>query len=255
MVNMNLGTTISKRIKAKMDKLAQRLAELKSDETIEQALAEVIESIEKAELQLQEYQKREMDIDTNAVTRLEIARDRLLVKKERLELKLELMQDRRERLQDALEMQKEAYTRTQQQSRADVRIGPPHRQPSTYNPKKLQDERKRILEMLQVGKITTDEAMKLIDALQLQSEKAQEKKHKPRWVRIRVTDVQNNRIRVNLTLPVGLVRAGLRTGGNIAGMEDFDIEGLEDMLNRGETGHFLDVMNEEEDSRVEIFIE
>ena len=151
MVNMNLEASISKRIKAKMDKLAQRLAELKSDETIERALAEVVESIEKVESQLQED-----DIDNSAATRLEITRERLLVKKERLELKLELMQDRRERLQDALEMQKEAYTRTQRQSRSDTRYGPHHQRPSTYTTTKIQDERKRILEMLQAGKITTD---------------------------------------------------------------------------------------------------
>ena len=76
-----------------------------------------------------------------------------------------------------------------------------------------------------------------------------------RWVRIRVTDVNEDKVRVNLTLPVGLVRAGLRAGGSIAGVEGLDTAGLEDMLNRGEIGHLLDLQDEEDGERIEIFVE
>ena len=238
-----------------MDKLAQRLADLKNDETIEKALEDVNESIRKVESQLEGYEDKEESVGTSEITRLEIARDRLLLKKDRLELKLDIMQDRRERLQESLEMQKEVYNRTKLQSRPGIHASSHHRPSPTTSPSKQQEERKRILEMLQDGKITAEEAMKLIDALQLHGEKTQKKRHKPRWVRIRVTDMQSNRIRVNLTLPVGLVRAGLRTGGNIAGIEGFDTEGLEEMLNRGEVGHIVDFTNEEDGGRVEIFVE
>jgi hypothetical protein len=165
------------------------------------------------------------------------------------------MHDRRERLLEALEAQREALNRLKNrvvpEYQTNTRLHTPQTEPATS----LQDERKKILHMIQEGKITAEEAMKLLDALQQQEDKSQKSKRKPRWVRIRVTDLYSNRLRVNLTLPVGLVRAGLRSGGNIAGMDGFDTQGLEDMLNRGEVGHLLDVTNDDESSRVEIFIE
>lgn len=62
-------------------------------------------------------------------------------------------------------------------------------------------------------------------------------------------------VRVNLTLPLGLVRAGLRAGGSMAAMERLDIAGLEDMLDRGELGHLLDIRGSGRGERVEIFVE
>ena len=109
--------------------------------------------------------------------------------------------------------------------------------------------------MVQAGKITADEAARLLEALRDQMGDVQKRRRKPRWVRIRVTDTDAERVRVNLTLPVGVVRAGLRAGGSIAGMEGLDTSKLEDMLNRGEIGHILDMQDIEDGERVEIFIE
>ena len=119
----------------------------------------------------------------------------------------------------------------------------------------MQEERRKILNLVQEGKITADEAARLLDALRDKMENAQQRKRKPRWVRIRVTDLEAKRIRVNLTLPVGLVRAGLRGGGSIAGMEGLNTGELEEMLNRGEVGHILDMQDTVGAERVEIFIE
>jgi hypothetical protein len=119
----------------------------------------------------------------------------------------------------------------------------------------MQEERRKILELVQDGKITADEAARLLDALHEQEERTRAKGRKPRWVRIRVTDTDSDRVRVNLTLPIGLVRAGLRAGGSIAGMEGLDTAGLEDMLNRGEIGHILDATDADDGERVEIFVE
>lgn len=255
MVTFHGENRIGKRISEKMERLAQRLSDLDSDETVVRALEEINQSLAEVEAELEANLDKEGRDDELVITRLETSRDRLLAKRDHLELKLDIMHDRRERLQEALEAQREALNRLKNRVAPEYQTNThphiPHTEPATS----LQDERKKILHMIQEGKITAEEAMKLLDALQQQEDKSQKSKRKPRWVRIRVTDLYSNRLRVNLTLPVGLVRAGLRSGGNIAGMDGFDTEGLEEMLNRGEVGYLLDVTNDDESSRVEIFVE
>jgi hypothetical protein len=99
----------------------------------------------------------------------------------------------------------------------------------------MQEERRKILEILQEGKITVDDATRMLTALGEQESKLRVQR-RPRWVRIRVTDMDTGRTRVNVTLPIGLVKAGLRAGGSIAGIEGLDTKDLEALLSRGEVG-------------------
>lgn len=263
MVNDNLSERIREKIERKMDKVSQKLERLRDDETIYDALEAVEDELETIESELEEALDQDDVLQPGFIDRLEAQRERLLARQERLTMKLELRQEMRNRLEASLEEMHERMEESLREVRESIREqgwtqrmppGYPQAKSSTASASpKMQEERQKILEMVEKGSITAEEASQLLEAVCDREEHRRQRK--PRWVRIRVTDTDEDRVRVNLTLPVGLVRAGLRAGGRIAGVEGLDTAGLEDMLNRGEVGQILDVRDEADGERVEIFVE
>ncbi len=252
MAKRDLDEKISEKLEQKMEQLRRKLEELPADEDIRQQLKGVSDELAKVEAELQALSTSAERELPGVRARLEAQRERLLAQAERLELRRELAAEKRERLQEAIEELRGSFARYTFTPPAPV--SPPTPVPP-QDLRKMQEERRKILNLVQEGKITADEAARLLDALRDQMENAQQRRRKPRWVRIRVTDLEGKRVRVNLTLPVGLVRAGLRAGGSIAGMEGLNTGELEEMLNRGEVGHILDMQDTVGGERVEIFIE
>jgi hypothetical protein len=77
----------------------------------------------------------------------------------------------------------------------------------------MNEERKRILEMLSEGKINADEAERLLSALSQRGESNQGMaKNGPRYLRVMVEPGlgSRNKDRVNVRIPIKLIRAGLR---------------------------------------------
>ena len=76
----------------------------------------------------------------------------------------------------------------------------------------MNEERKRILEMLAAGKITADEAEKLLDALGTSNASAGDTKtgpnKTPRFMHVKVDSA--NEDKVDVKVPLGLIRAGMR---------------------------------------------
>ena len=91
----------------------------------------------------------------------------------------------------------------------------------------MSNERKQILQMLAEGKITADEAEKLLDALgedpapsAAADEPAGELSGKPKFLHIQVTDAGNGEgggEHVNIKVPIFLLKAGLKLGGIMPG--------------------------------------
>jgi polyhydroxyalkanoate synthesis regulator phasin len=84
----------------------------------------------------------------------------------------------------------------------------------------MNEHRRRILDMLAEGKITADEAERLITALETPSESAQPAKTaSPRYLRVMVdADEGTGRDtpkKVNIRVPLQLLRAGVRLSGMI----------------------------------------
>jgi hypothetical protein len=131
----------------------------------------------------------------------------------------------------------------------------------------LSEERLKILQMLQDGKITAEQAEGLLQALGEDSEKkefAQWDKvsafggeaRKKRWFRVRVTDISSGKTRVNVRMPLGIVNAGFKMGRRFAPeIEDMDINELMGMINDGAEGRVVDVYDDEDGEHVEVFIE
>ena len=77
-----------------------------------------------------------------------------------------------------------------------------------------------------------------------------------RWLRIRVTDVNTGRPKVNVNIPMGLVNVGLKMGAKFAPEVDgLDVQQITEAINSGMTGKIIDVMDEEDGEHVEIYVE
>jgi hypothetical protein len=79
----------------------------------------------------------------------------------------------------------------------------------------MNEDRRKILEMLATGKITADEADRLLAALEKPAADAQSTaeppRPKPRYVRVLVEDEgHKGPVRVNLRVPMQLLRAGVK---------------------------------------------
>jgi hypothetical protein len=128
----------------------------------------------------------------------------------------------------------------------------------------LTEERMQILKMLEEGKITADEAAKLLAALESGIEKETgspqpstlEKAH---WLRVRVTDQKTGKQKVTVNVPVGLVNVAMKMGAKfVPELEEMDasqiMEAIE-AIKSGAHGKIVDVQDDEEGERVEVFIE
>lgn len=126
------------------------------------------------------------------------------------------------------------------------------------------EERLRVLKMLQEGKITASEAAQILEALEetpsVTAAKVAVASALPsrpgKWFRVRVTDTNNGKTRVNVRLPLNMVSAGVKMGMRFSPeVEGLDVNELMAFINSGETGQIVDVVDEEDGEHVEVFIE
>jgi len=118
------------------------------------------------------------------------------------------------------------------------------------------EERMQILRMLEAGQITAEEAAELLEALEATAEAEGGKREQVNWFRVRVTDTQTGRTKVNINIPMSLVNIGLKIGTHfVPDMEGLDIEEVITAIRNGVQGRIVDVEDEEESERVEIFVE
>ena len=121
------------------------------------------------------------------------------------------------------------------------------------------EERSRILQMLEAGKITADEAAALLRALdgrQGGGAATPIPGTEGRYLRIQVNDSASGARKVNVTIPLSLVRVGLRMAERFAPeASELDLEQLEELLTSGLSGKIVEVMDAEGGEQVEIYVE
>jgi hypothetical protein len=131
------------------------------------------------------------------------------------------------------------------------------------------EERVKILQMLQEGRISAEAAAQLLQAMgegeppdaaqpeqPAPSAQPLEPGRSPRWLRVRVTDTDSGRPRVNVRLPISLVSLGLKIGARYTPeIEGLDMQALIAAAQTGDTGAFVDVFDEEDGEHVEVFLE
>jgi len=122
------------------------------------------------------------------------------------------------------------------------------------------NERLKILQMLEEGNITAEEATTLLRALEGMRRAVSGVASlggENRFLRIQVTDLASGSAKVNVTIPLGLVSAGLRMAERFAPeeFEGFDMQELRDLITSGTVGKIVEVVDAEDNERVEIYVE
>jgi len=128
------------------------------------------------------------------------------------------------------------------------------------------EERMRVLRMIEEGKISAEEGTRLLKAIEKSSKKQGQRPSAPpppsgsgenggRWMRLRVSDTNSGRTKVNMTLPLGLVSMGLQVGARfVPEVNNLDVSQIRDALRSGAPGKILEVMDDDGEL-VEIFVE
>ncbi|MCU0503213.1 MAG: hypothetical protein MUC51_15930 [Anaerolineae bacterium] len=120
------------------------------------------------------------------------------------------------------------------------------------------EERMRILKMIEEKQITAEEGARLLEALRATGSDAAQREEvtKARWLRVRVTDRASGKLKVNVNIPVGLVDVGLKMGARFAPeMNGMDLSAIQTAIKGGMQGRIIEVDDEADNERVEVFVE
>ncbi len=105
------------------------------------------------------------------------------------------------------------------------------------------EERMKILEMVREGKISPEEGSRLLQALQAGGKKSASGRD-PRWLHIRITDLSTGQAKVNVNIPMFAP-----SSANINYSE------VMDAIRAGNSGKIVDIEDQGEGERVEIWSE
>ena len=117
-------------------------------------------------------------------------------------------------------------------------------------------ERLQILQMIANGTISAEEGSRLLKALEEGSRPKPAARPEPRWFRVRITDLTSGKQKVKVDIPMALVNVGVKMGARFApeaGGVNYDE--IMSAIKGGAYGRIVDVTDEEEGERVEIYIE
>lgn len=125
------------------------------------------------------------------------------------------------------------------------------------------EERLKILKMIQEGKITASEGLQLLQALAESDARpgsrvdvTPQPGRGARWFRVRVTDTNTGKVRVNVRMPVNVLTAGFKLGARFSPeIDGLDSAALMDAIRSGATGLIADVFDEKDGEHVEVFLE
>jgi hypothetical protein len=114
--------------------------------------------------------------------------------------------------------------------------------------------------MVSDNKIDAQEAARLLGALNSPSEAdgASEvvRTGSARWFRVRVTDMETGRTKVNVNLPLSLVKVGMRMGAHFAPeVEELDWDELMTAIQEGAAGKLVEVEDMEDGEKVEVYVD
>jgi hypothetical protein len=116
------------------------------------------------------------------------------------------------------------------------------------------NERQRILKLLEDKKITADEASRLLDALGDEGVGGRAK-----FLKVRVFDRSSGEPKVNVTLPLSIVRWGMQFVPDEARAKmnehNIDFDRITDALEHDFVGKVIEVEGEKDHERVEVYLE
>ena len=125
--------------------------------------------------------------------------------------------------------------------------------------KNVSEERMQILEMVEDGKINATEAMELLAALERNEQEIIPKKD-VKWLKVRVYTM-DDQPKVNVNIPISLVDVGLKLAKKYdpkfkdSGLENIDLDEILDAIKNGAEGKIVDVIDEEEQTKIKVYVE
>ncbi|MGH2537669.1 MAG: SHOCT-like domain-containing protein [Candidatus Promineifilaceae bacterium] len=122
------------------------------------------------------------------------------------------------------------------------------------------EERMQILHMIEEGKITAAEGAELLRALEQEPPAHPAEPLKgagpPRWFRVRITDLTTGKNKVSVNIPMGLANVGMKMGARfVPKVEGLNFDELSELIQASVQGKVIDVVDNDERERVEIFVE
>ncbi len=128
------------------------------------------------------------------------------------------------------------------------------------------EERLRVLRLIERGLLTAAEGARLLESLdQTEAPPAGEgptgpahrsAARQPRRLRVRVTDLQSGKLKIDFQMPWSLIGVGLALGARFTPPEvDVDFNEVVRNARGGTTGKVIDVVDDDDQEHVEIFIE
>lgn len=115
----------------------------------------------------------------------------------------------------------------------------------------------QILKMIEEGKITSQDGLELLNALEEKEDLPMPKSSK--WLKIRVLDPEDN-TKVNVNIPLALVDVGLKMATKFSpelknsGIKDIDFDQIAELIKNGAEGKIVDVESGDGE-KVEIIVE
>lgn len=125
-----------------------------------------------------------------------------------------------------------------------------------------ENEKLSILKMIESGRLTADEGLRLLEALDgPKREPGTRGGREANRLRIMVTELGSGRRRAQANLPMALVDLALRLAArsadnslNIAGQR-LDLAAVLEAMHSGTLGRILDIVDDRENVKVEVFLE
>jgi hypothetical protein len=119
------------------------------------------------------------------------------------------------------------------------------------------EERMKILKMIEEGKVSAEEGVKLLSALASANRPTSGLSASgAKWLRVRVTEVNTGRSKATVQIPISLMEAGMKIGAHFAPeIDGVNMDQLMEALRTGMTGKIIDVTDDEDGEHVEIFVE
>lgn len=123
----------------------------------------------------------------------------------------------------------------------------------------VSEERLQILEMVEDGKINASEAMELLAALERNRQEIIPKKD-VKWLKVRVKTMEDQP-KVTVNIPISLVNVGLKLAKTYdpklkeSGLEKINIDEILEAVKNGAEGKIVDVIDEENQTKVKVYVE
>lgn len=121
------------------------------------------------------------------------------------------------------------------------------------------EEKKQILKMVEENKITAEEGLSLLNALEENEEVENIDQNTPKWLKIRVIEPDKD-TKVNVNVPISLVNIGMKMSHKFvpelkdAGLDENDLKEILEAIKDGAQGKIVDIESENGE-KVEIIVE